>query len=247
VHEYLRGGDLTALRRNAHEAGIALTEEYFMPIFKQCLVGLFHLHAHAILHCDIKEPNIMIRNACHRHPHIVLVDFGLARSSVGRGISGGTLGYKPPETCSNNVWWPKGDVFSMGVVFFQLMADMVPSGSHKFGVFQCADIDKPNCPATREEIKRKIIQERDLPIGKIEKDFPGVKDWLMPMVHKDRAERPVPLTTLRGPWFARDTDTFSETDPWFTCELPQCTAACSMRLRKEDALETICNSCFCFA
>jgi serine/threonine protein kinase len=219
VYEFLPGGDLSALRKNARKVGVDLTEEYFRPLFKQCLMGLEQLHKRAILHCDIKEHNIMIKNTCYQRPQIVLIDVGLSVDMVGKGESGGTPGYRPPETCLDSVWLPKGDVFSMGVTFFQLMADMVPDGSRGIlGVFQegARSIDDTT----------KFVTERPLPIHKISGAYPGVEEWLMSMVAKNRHERPVPATLLdKYDWFKVEHNT-DKCPPYIPD--PSCFAGCSL-------------------
>merc|ERR1711966_332945 len=98
VNELLAGGDLTSLRMNAAINGLSLTESYFQCIFKQAIQALEYMHRHAMMHCDIKEPNIMLKTQDYERPQIALIDFGLAQCSAGLGISGGTPGYISPET-----------------------------------------------------------------------------------------------------------------------------------------------------
>jgi len=213
VYEYLAGGNLAALRSNAEKAGVELTEEYFQTVFIQCLKGLKELHQHAILHCDIKEPNIMIRNTCYKHPQCVLIDVGLSVHMVGEGESGGTPGYRPPEVCESSIWSPKGDVFSMGVVFFQLMADMVPDKfGRKRGVFQ------RNTKRAARNVKDivEFTKKRMLPTGDIKKRYPGFDDtWLLKMVDKNRDNRPSPAKLLE--------------DAWFQVDIPHCREGCPIR------------------
>merc|ERR1719162_742060 len=133
----MAGGDLQQLRGKAKTANVSLTEEYFRNVFRQCLQGLDHIHEHGLMHCDLKEPNIMIKNSNLRKPQVAIIDFGLAHACVGSGESGGTPGYIPPETNANYIWYPKGDIFSMGVTFFGLLADETPNeNTGTFGVFQ---------------------------------------------------------------------------------------------------------------
>ncbi|CAK8985216.1 Putative cysteine-rich receptor-like protein kinase 30 (Cysteine-rich RLK30) [Durusdinium trenchii] len=68
------------------------------------------------MHCDIKEPNVMIsRDADWNEPNVVVIDFGLARDFK-KGSTGvmGTPGYMPPEVWTHGVWTIFGDVFSLG-------------------------------------------------------------------------------------------------------------------------------------
>merc|ERR1719305_1245352 len=60
VNEPYFGGDLTELTTQARDKGVSMSENWWRNIFKQILSGLGYLHRKAIIHCDIKEPNIMI-------------------------------------------------------------------------------------------------------------------------------------------------------------------------------------------
>ncbi|CAE7567901.1 xpr1 [Symbiodinium natans] len=129
VNEPYFGGDLSKLGKNASQQGVRMGENWWRQIFRQCLDGLCYLHANGVMHCDIKEPNIMIsKSDSFQAPLVVLIDFGLASAftSHRQGVCG-TPGYIPPETWRHGIWYPRGDVFSMGVVFFQCMCGMVPS------------------------------------------------------------------------------------------------------------------------
>ncbi|CAJ1449378.1 unnamed protein product, partial [Effrenium voratum] len=128
VNEPYFGGDLTKLGKNAYQKGIRMSESWWRGIFKQCMEGLCYLHSQGVMHCDIKEPNIMIATTDYEVPRVVLIDFGLstAFTSLREGVCG-TPGYIPPETWRTGIWFPRGDVFSMGIVFFQCICGLVPS------------------------------------------------------------------------------------------------------------------------
>ena len=59
VNECYFGGDFTSLGKRAHDQGLAMSESWWRNIFQQCLLGLEYLHKQAVMHCDIKEENIM--------------------------------------------------------------------------------------------------------------------------------------------------------------------------------------------
>jgi serine/threonine protein kinase len=122
-----RGGDFTSLRHNAVESGACCNEAWWKNIFRQTLQGLSHLHSHGFMHCDIKEPNLMLKTQNYDEPEVVLIDFGVAQAEgVQRIAIFGTPGYIAPEVWDTKVWTPKGDVFSFGVVMLQMMSDRVP-------------------------------------------------------------------------------------------------------------------------
>jgi len=195
VNELMAGGDLENIRERAIKADIPLTEEYFKNIFKQSLLGLAHIHAHGLMHCDLKEPNIMIKNKDLQKPQLAIIDFGLAHVCAGPGEAGGTPGYVPPETNARHIWYPKGDIFSLGVAFFQLLADKTPNEKlGKFGVFQ------EGFTGNMEDIVR-FTATRPLPLHLIQGTYPGVVSWLPDMCSKDKKPRPRALMLLDLPFF----------------------------------------------
>merc|ERR1719375_40589 len=195
VNELLPGGDLEALRKNCMMNGVALTDDYFSSIFKQGVSALEYMHRHAMMHCDIKEPNIMLKNKDYRNPKVCLIDFGLSKYSSSDGLAGGTPGYRPPETNDTNVWFPRGDIFSMGVTFFQILADKVPcEKTMKAGIFTEGAM-------TLEDVIL-LVKTREPPWHLIERRYPGVMGFLPKMLAKRMSDRPRAPALCNDPWFA---------------------------------------------
>ena len=93
-------------------------------LFGQSKAVLF-LHESGVLHRDIKPANVMLRSGCFA----VLIDFGLAFNAGSYDaakepvVSGkcGTRGYMAPEVVSGMAYCAKADVFSLGVVFGEVL------------------------------------------------------------------------------------------------------------------------------
>jgi serine/threonine protein kinase len=90
-------------------------------------------HQNGIIHRDIKPENIMIR--ADGLPKIL--DFGLAESSSGadEGLLtqwAGTLPYMSPEQAGGETLRPATDVFSLGVVFYELLTARHPFRAASF-------------------------------------------------------------------------------------------------------------------
>ena len=83
----------------------------------QLLCAVAHLHAHTVIHRDIKPHNIMIQT----HPfHVKLIDFGLSRyQHENRGISG-TKVYNAPELFLDQPQTAGVDLWSTGCCLFTL-------------------------------------------------------------------------------------------------------------------------------
>jgi hypothetical protein len=100
----------------------------------QIAQALATAHAHEIIHRDIKPENILVR----RDGYIKVVDFGLARQFGSEALSsspglqggtlpGGTLRYMSPEQARGESLSPASDVFSFGLVLYELA-----TGQHAF-------------------------------------------------------------------------------------------------------------------
>merc|ERR1711865_1020957 len=108
-------------------------------------------------------------------------------------------GYIPPETNTRHVWYPKGDIFSLGVTFFQLLADKTPyEKTGKFGIFQEGF-------QTMEDVIM-FTATRPLPLHLISGKYPGVMSWLPDMCNKQKKPRPRALELLSLAFF-RDSPT----------------------------------------
>merc|ERR1719498_327635 len=59
---YYAGGNFVALKRRAIDAGVVLVENWWQDLFTQCLRGLSYMHDQDVMHCDIKEANLMLRS-----------------------------------------------------------------------------------------------------------------------------------------------------------------------------------------
>eukprot|EP00440_Ansanella_granifera_P000102 gb/GFBE01000112.1/.p1 GENE.gb/GFBE01000112.1/~~gb/GFBE01000112.1/.p1 ORF type:complete len:728 (+),score=143.16 gb/GFBE01000112.1/:1-2184(+) len=123
VSEPYFGGDLTTCGQKASEKGVKLTQSWLAGILRQVCAGVKYLHDQKQMHCDLKEANVMISGDSDWHaPNVVVIDFGLARDfkTPGPGSPFGTPGYMPPEVWHKGLWTPKGDIFCLGVIFYQL-------------------------------------------------------------------------------------------------------------------------------
>ncbi len=96
---------------------------------KQICRGLAAAHARGIVHRDIKPANIWIDEELDR---IKILDFGLALANVavdqltGRGSVVGTPQYLSPEQASSEPLDDRSDLFSLGVVLFELTTGQLP-------------------------------------------------------------------------------------------------------------------------
>lgn len=121
--EYLPGGNLA----NRVTQG-ALPLEHALNWMKQLSSGLSFAHKRGVIHQDIKADNIFITN----EGDLKIGDFGLARLLVGRvylnsATKGmGTPAYMSPELCRGDQQDHRSDIYSMGILFFEMCTGQLP-------------------------------------------------------------------------------------------------------------------------
>lgn len=195
------GGDFSSLMKKAKEAHVRTTEAWFRNIFNQAFSGLAYMHQNAMMHCDIKEPNLMLRTTDYDDPEVVIIDLGLAQLSADQDAVGacGTPGYIPPETWEQGIWFPRGDIFSMGVVCLQLLTDKVPNEkTGKMGAFTEG--------ATSMDDVQRFTAARQPDYTKVKKLYPAIMNWLPQCLDKSRSQRLKGPQLLEKPWFKMDAE-----------------------------------------
>jgi serine/threonine protein kinase len=139
IMEFLQGESLSdRLRR----------ERVFEPnralgIAAQVADALAASHSHGIVHRDLKPENIFLINRGQSRDFVKVLDFGLAKLTQGgekvnhktrTGSVMGTPYYMAPEQCEgrDNVDH-RADIYSLGVILFEMMTGSVPFGGEGYG------------------------------------------------------------------------------------------------------------------
>ena len=123
VMEYVPGSTL----KQKIQAEAPLDIATAVHIAKDIADGLAHAHANNIVHCDIKPHNILI-TADNRAK---IADFGIARAVTESTMtySGSVIGsvhYFSPEQARGSGITPKSDVYSLGVVLYEMLTSKLP-------------------------------------------------------------------------------------------------------------------------
>ncbi len=94
-----------------------------LSIITQTAQGLTHAHQQGIIHCDIKPANLMLIKG-----QVKILDFGLSRlqEEVVNGEQLGTLEYMSPEAARGQRLNITSDLWSLGVVFYELLVGTSP-------------------------------------------------------------------------------------------------------------------------
>jgi PAS domain-containing protein len=148
VMELLEGELLSVhLHRVGH-----LSVKVACDIMLQIAEALHYIHGRQVVHCDIKPENILLCRlpSTERRRHIVkLLDFGLARSgapSVRTTHSiEGTPAYLAPERIRSQAPQPSMDIYSLGVLGYELLTGKLPFDGDMFEMMT-AHCSKPPPP-----------------------------------------------------------------------------------------------------
>jgi eukaryotic-like serine/threonine-protein kinase len=121
--EYVPGENLRSMIRMSGQLGVGTA----IAISKKVCEGLTEAHRLGIVHRDLKPSNIMI----DREGNVRILDFGIARSLKGKGITGagvavGTPEYMSPEQVEGKEADERSDIYSLGIVLYEMVTGRVP-------------------------------------------------------------------------------------------------------------------------
>lgn len=114
-----------------------LARELALSIQLDLLRGLVELHRHKLVHRDI-YPNNVLLSYVSEHPRALLSDFGLALSLNTDFVltkGGGNYVYSAPE-CLLGIYLPASDIFSTGLVLYQMLTGTLPWMRNAAGIPQ---------------------------------------------------------------------------------------------------------------
>ena len=170
VMEYIDG---VTLKDNTQ----TLSDKKILEYAAQIAEGLAAAHEKGIVHRDIKPDNIMIR----KDGIVQIMDFGLAKlyteSNVSRltkaGTTMGTMGYMSPEQVQGMDVDHRTDIFSFGVVLYELFSGESPfKGMHETAIMY------------------EIVNVDAAPISTIKKDIdPQLEGIILECLEKDKDDR----------------------------------------------------------
>ena len=123
VMEYVEGRTLKQLLKK--RGSLTITE--VIDIMSQITDGMAHAHDSYIIHRDIKPQNIMILD----NGMIKITDFGIAMALNGTQLTQtnsvmGSVHYLPPEQAAGKGSTIKSDIYSMGILMYELLTGEVP-------------------------------------------------------------------------------------------------------------------------
>jgi len=128
VMEYVEGESLKERLSSLHARGRRLPLEEALALFRAITEAVAYAHQRGVVHRDLKPGNILLL----KEGRPVLADFGLSSLLAGErdaltGIQGTPL-YMAPEQCLGTSPTPRSDVYSLGVMLYELTTGVLPFG-----------------------------------------------------------------------------------------------------------------------
>lgn len=171
VMEYVPGRTLK--ERIKEEGPVPVPQA--LQIARQIAGALAQAHANNLVHCDIKPHNILVMP----DGNVKVADFGIARAVTESTMTYndnimGSVHYFSPEQARGTMITPKSDVYSLGVLLYEMLSGRIPFDGN-----------------TAVSIARKHLEEDPQPLHMIASGIPPVVEALVTrMMAKDPAQRP---------------------------------------------------------
>jgi serine/threonine protein kinase len=147
-YEYVDGGDLTGLIQEWHRAKGGPTPQQAAKVVLRLaeVVGFAHRLNPPIVHHDLKPANILVQRTADGEAHVKVTDFGIGGVAVGQAIRETSRGtsrgrfltsalhgsytplYASPQQMRGEPPDPRDDVYSLGVIWYQLLTGELATG-----------------------------------------------------------------------------------------------------------------------
>ena len=125
IMEYIEGKQLNDYI--SEDTG-PMPDQKLIPLFKEILSAINYAHSRNLIHRDIKPSNILITD----NGNAKIIDFGIAKSSdedkglTKTGVQVGTISYMSPEQVNVEKLNNLTDIYSLGVILFQMAVGQAP-------------------------------------------------------------------------------------------------------------------------
>jgi predicted Ser/Thr protein kinase len=163
VMEYVQGQDLKTLIRQQGQLGVGEA----LDIAIQISAGVGHAHKSGVIHCDVKPQNVLVT----QDGRAMVTDFGIARALSESGLTEsdtvwGSPLYFSPEQAAGDPPSPASDVYSIGVVMYEMLAGKPPFQAEKTAALALMHmreeptplaVRNPQVPPQLEWIIRKVM------------------------------------------------------------------------------------------
>ncbi len=206
-----RGGDevvdIRAESQRQDSEAVPLPIAETLRIGREVAEGLAAAHDHGLVHRDIKPANIWLEErAKGQPPRVRILDFGLARVKTddtqisNSGVVVGTPAYMSPEQARGKHVDHRADLFSLGVVLYQMSTGRRPfTGADTMALLSSLALDLPESPLTLNPAMPEALS--DLVMSLLEKEAakrPDSADVVVNELERIAAEMSLPMGA-KGP------------------------------------------------
>src|SRR5512133_889416 len=138
VMEYVRGPSLATYLKNLHERSERMQPQHVARLIAKLASALDYAHEQGVIHRDVKPGNILLhaktgesRSMFTDQIEPIVTDFGLVRilhatTQTASGLVSGTPAYISPEQAQGLKVDHRTDIYSLGVILYEILAGKVP-------------------------------------------------------------------------------------------------------------------------
>jgi serine/threonine protein kinase len=154
--EYVPGGTL----KDCILAEGPLPPRTAVQVASQVAQALEAAHTRGVIHRDVKPQNVLLTTSGEAK----VTDFGIAQAASATttsrsGLILGTAGYMPPEQAKGGSVGPQSDLYSLGVVLYEMLTGEVPYEAHIPGIVAAKHLTEP--PRSPREANPEVPEEID--------------------------------------------------------------------------------------
>jgi len=212
--EFVPGEDLKSMIRMSGQLSLGTT----INVAKKVCEGLTAAHKAGVVHRDLKPQNVMIDKGGNAR----IMDFGIARSVEGKGITGagvmiGTPEYMSPEQVEGKEVDQRSDIYSLGVILYEMVTGRVPfEGDTPFTIGVKHKSEMPKDPReinaqVSEDLSRVILrcigkdkEERYQSAGEVWSELIRIEEGIPTSERIEPKRKPTTskeiTVTFRKPW-----------------------------------------------
>jgi len=176
VMEYLNGPTLANYMREMHSSGERIAPNQVARLLKGLTSALDYAHGQGVIHRDIKPGNMILQSnsgevsvkaPLARDVEAILTDFGLVRiansaTQTASGTISGTAAYMSPEQARGDRTDHRTDIYSLGIVLYEMLAGRVPFEADTTLSVMYMQINEPPPPISGISANAQAVLDRAL-------------------------------------------------------------------------------------